>query len=181
MSIAKCNNFTPKHPSLGLTYPQFFDKTPLKAYRGRFYVEKNIYTKGKERNKPRIFGKTKNMNTTSREISDAEAFEVAAAYRRYDDALRRLYQEAPPISAEAKNIVWEGLMNEARMRITHDMKKSQVFAAFPFHLLPTIILLALVHSRPAHHFEGAIGRPPYIDGKLAESDIGGEFLDAHDL
>ncbi len=144
-------------------------------------MEKYFYTKGKERNKPRIFGKTKSMNTTSREISDAEAFEIAAAYRRYDDALDRLYQETPPISAEAKNIVWESLMNEARMRITHDMKKSQVFAAFPFHLLPTIILLALVHSRPAHHFEGALGRPPYIDGELAESNIGGEFLDAHDL
>jgi len=164
-----------------LAYPQFSHETPLQAYRGRFYVDKYFYTKGKERNKPRIFDKTKNMNTTSREISDAEAFEIASAYRRYDDALDRLYQETPPISAEAKYIVWEGLMNEARMRITHEIKKSQVFAAFPFHLLPKIMLLTLIHSRSTHHFEGALGRPPYIDGEIAESNIWGEFLATHDL
>lgn len=121
------------------------------------------------------------MSTTSREISDAEAFDIASVYRRYDDALRLLYQESPPISAEAKNIVWESLMNEGRKKIIHEMKKSAVFTAFPFHLLNSIILLTLIHFRPTQDFESVFGRPPYTDGKPGDSNIGGDFLDAFDL
>lgn len=121
------------------------------------------------------------MNKSEKEISDAEAFEIASVYRRYDDVLRRFHQESPPIAADAKNIVWEALMNEARKKITHEMKKNAVFTAFPFHLLNSIILLTLIHFRPAQDFESIFGRPPYIDGEPGDSNIGGDFLDAFDL
>lgn len=144
-------------------------------------MEKYFYMKRNKLRKGCIFGQTKSMNKTKKEISDAEAFEIASVYRRYDDVLRRFHQESPPIAADAKNIVWEALMNEGRKKIIHEMKKNAVFTPFPFHLLNSIILLTLAHFRPAQDFESVFGRPPYTDGELAESNIGGEFLDAHDL
>lgn len=144
-------------------------------------MEKYFYTKGNKVMKRCIFGQTKSMDKSEKEISDAEAFEIASVYRRYDDVIRHFYQDSPPIAAKTKNIVWEALMNEGRKKIIHEMKKNAVFTAFPFHLLNSIILLTLIHFRPTQDFESVFGRPPYTDGEPVDSNIGGDFLDAFDL